>query len=158
MDPVLLAESPCFAFFKFVYPFPKNLRLLISPLEESGSSPRYAFLLTFSSSPLRKSYKVAIHFIPLSKTHRITSYERDSEEKLKQSWDRVKLRLHWSHGDWPVAGDELRTARGRRYLVLECTEKQITALVLPQDEPESGKVFLWTWSKRIKQTGALNGK
>ncbi len=77
---------------------------------------------------------------------------------MKRPWDRVKLRVLWHEGEWPGAGDELRTARGRRYLVLDCTEKQITALVLPQDEPVTGKVFRWTWGKRFKQTGAANGK
>lgn len=69
---------------------------------------------------------------------------------MKQAWDRVKLRVLFWRGERPGTGDELRTARGRRYLILSCTEKQITALVLPQNEPVTGRVFRWTWGKRNK--------
>jgi hypothetical protein len=58
--------------------------------------------------------------------------------------------LFW-HGERPVEGDELRTARGRRYLILMVTETQITALVLPEDEPIKGRVFRWTWGSRKKK-------
>jgi hypothetical protein len=67
----------------------------------------------------------------------------------KQPWDQVKLRVLWHEGGMPEAGDELHTATGRRYLILNCTEKQIKALVLPKDEPMTeGRVFRWTWGKR----------
>lgn len=69
---------------------------------------------------------------------------------MKQAWDQVKLRVQWWHGDRPIVGDELKTASGRRYLILGVTEKQIAALVLPQDEPVKGRVFLWTWGSRKK--------
>lgn len=69
---------------------------------------------------------------------------------MKKEWDRVRMRvLHWS-GERPATGDELRTARGRRYLIISCTEKLITALVLPLNEPITGRVFQWTWGKRKK--------
>lgn len=71
---------------------------------------------------------------------------------MKQAWDRVKLRVLFWHGELPVEGDELRTARGCRYLILSCTEKQIVALVLPMDEPIKGRVFRWEWGKRRRKT------
>lgn len=70
---------------------------------------------------------------------------------MKQAWDQVKLRVLFWRGPPAVEGDELHTARGRRYLILSCTEKQITALVLPKDEPlTEGRVFRWEWGKRNK--------
>lgn len=71
---------------------------------------------------------------------------------MKRPWDQVKLRVLWHTGAVPVEGDELRTVRGRRYLILSITEKQITALVLPKDEPEPAPshLFLWTWGARKK--------
>lgn len=70
---------------------------------------------------------------------------------MKRPWDRVKLRVLWWDGHRrPVEGDELRTARGRRYLIIAITDKQITALVLPKDEPVTGHVFRWTWGTRRK--------
>jgi hypothetical protein len=70
--------------------------------------------------------------------------------KMKAAWDQVKLRVLFWHGDQPVEGDELQTASGRRYLILSCTEKRITALVLPKDEPVTGRVFRWEWGPRGK--------
>lgn len=69
---------------------------------------------------------------------------------MKQAWDRVKLRVLWHEGEPPTEGDELRTATGRRYLILSVTEKQITALVLPKGEPITGRVFRWEWGGRKK--------
>lgn len=70
---------------------------------------------------------------------------------MKQAWDRVTLRVLWHEGGMPVEGDELHTARGRRYLILSCTEKKIVALVLPKDEPVTGRVFRWTWGSRKRR-------
>lgn len=69
---------------------------------------------------------------------------------MKQAWDQVKLRVLWTEGEPPSEGDELCTTTGRRYLVLSCTEKQIIALVLPQNEPVTGRVFRWKWGARGK--------
>lgn len=71
---------------------------------------------------------------------------------MKKPWDQVKLRVLWWRGDMPEPNDELHTATGRRYLILMCTEKQISALVLPNDAaPTKGKVWCWEWGKRANQ-------
>jgi len=71
---------------------------------------------------------------------------------MKRPWDQVKLRVRPQPApptEHPVEGDELHTTRGRRYLVLAYSEKQITALVLPQDEPlTEQRVWRWTWGSK----------
>lgn len=69
---------------------------------------------------------------------------------MKRAWDRVKLRVLWHEDGTPEAGDEMHTSTGRRYLVLACTEKQITALVLPKDEPLTEQ-RVWRWAWGVKQ-------
>lgn len=75
---------------------------------------------------------------------------------MKRAWDQVKLRVlpqpRENADDHPVEGDELRTARGRRYLILSFTETQITALVLPQGEPPTEqRVWRWSWGAKRQQ-------
>lgn len=74
---------------------------------------------------------------------------------MKRAWDQVKLRVLEQQErptDHPVEGDELHTSRGRRYLVLSYTERLITALVLPKDEPlTEQRVWRWTWGSRKQQ-------
>lgn len=73
---------------------------------------------------------------------------------MKCAWDPVTLRVASWHGTrQPEGGDELRTARGRRYQILEVLRRgeRITALkclVLPLDAAEQGRLFLWTWGAR----------
>lgn len=70
---------------------------------------------------------------------------------MKRAWDQVKLTVLFWEGDKPDAGDELHTRTGRRYLILSATEKKLTCLVLPKDEPlTEGRVFQWEWGKRTK--------
>jgi hypothetical protein len=71
---------------------------------------------------------------------------------MRAPWDRIKLRVlpspRENPDEHPVAGDELRTARGRRYLVLSFTETQIVALVLPKNEPTTDqRVWSWRWGR-----------
>ena len=72
---------------------------------------------------------------------------------MKQPWDQVRFRVsHWDT-DPPESGDELITARGSRYQILEVKRrgeeiKALVLLVLPKDAPVQGRVFLWTWDKR----------
>jgi hypothetical protein len=69
---------------------------------------------------------------------------------MKRPWDQIKLRvLFWDSAEKPEAGDELHTAQGRRYLILDFTETQITALVLPKDEPlTTQRVWGWAWGSK----------
>lgn len=73
---------------------------------------------------------------------------------MKRAWDPVTLRVaSWNARQQPEGGDELRTARGRRYQILEVLRRgeRITALrclVLPLDAAEQGHLFLWTWGAR----------
>lgn len=69
---------------------------------------------------------------------------------MKFAWDPVTLTRHWWDGPEPVAGDGLKTARGRRYLILSVRGKQLKCLVLPKDAPIEGQVFEWQWSKRTR--------
>jgi hypothetical protein len=71
---------------------------------------------------------------------------------MKKPWDQVKLRVLWWRDGLPQPEDELHTATGRRYLILNCTEKQVVALVLPKDEPPTkGRVWRWEWGNRSKR-------
>jgi hypothetical protein len=68
---------------------------------------------------------------------------------MKRAWDQVKLTVLFWEGGKPEAGDELHTRTGRRYLILNASEKKLTCLVLPKDEPmTAGRVFHWEWGKR----------
>lgn len=67
---------------------------------------------------------------------------------MKQPWDKVKFRVSFWNGPAPEPGDEMRTSRGRRYLILDLTEKSVTCLVLPPDESVTGRVFEWRWNKK----------
>jgi hypothetical protein len=67
---------------------------------------------------------------------------------MKRPWDRVKFRVSFWDAPDPEPGDEMRTARGRRYLILELAphRKSVVCLVLPDDEPVAGRVFEWRWN------------
>lgn len=67
---------------------------------------------------------------------------------MKAPWDRVKLTVTSWIGPEPEGGDELHTASGRRYQILEVKPKALICMVLPADAPVQGRVFCWTWNKR----------
>lgn len=61
----------------------------------------------------------------------------------------VKTRVAW--GDVPEVGDELRFPSGRRYLVLYVRKRALRCLVLPEDEPVTGRVLEWRWASRARR-------
>lgn len=59
----------------------------------------------------------------------------------------VTLTRMWWKCREPVPGDVLRTATGRRYVIIGVRRRKLDCIVLAPDEadPELARVFEWTW-------------
>jgi len=66
----------------------------------------------------------------------------------KAPYDHVKLRVIWNGSDPCEIGDELITATGRRYQVLEIKGKQFHYMVLPHDASVQSNQWNLTWNRR----------
>jgi hypothetical protein len=65
----------------------------------------------------------------------------------------VKLRYNFWRGPEPVAGNYLRTQRGRIYEIMRVQGKLLVCRVMARDEPVKypARIFTWEWSPRTKR-------
>jgi hypothetical protein len=78
---------------------------------------------------------------------------------MLRAWDHTKLRVDGWAGEPPEINDEIVTAPGRRYRILEpiyraARLRSLLVIVLPADAPVLGRQFQWRWTPRSRRSNA----